>query len=415
MGTIRKLPLVILAVLALFLPAFAGEEEAAKQLESLKERIRAEVGIEVAPATTEAVPPEVEITVLPGDTHLRLAQDMTGSAKAEKLLKSLAPALEPGKRLKIPRTLLLPPLADHRSVSFRLNEPHISLWSLVNEELDPENGDAAFVAVRNVQRLNHIADPSKMVDGQKILVPEALLPVTFRPRPSIFVFRDYRCEDLKNLKRQAPSAEIPEKFVQKLKKNGLWEQQTVRPSVDMVVVHTTEHEGVPFDNVANYIRKNRLANYLIGPGGDIYEVIPERFRSFGCGQSLWNGVYNVDHRAINIELYADTATPEIFSPITTAQYEALKSLLEDIYARRPEIHPGRVLTHKMVALNYKYEMRSRKGDPYVFDWTMAGLPDNSALVDQDLALGRAVICDNKLDAPRITYGQTEAMRIVRSL
>ncbi len=413
--------LMAFAVVLFSLAAFAEEGEILAKIEEIKVQIRAEAGIEVpAPSALppREIPPDIEITVLPEDTHLRLAKELTGSAGSEKILKAFAPRLTPGSTIKIPRSLLLPPLADPRAISFKLNAPYRSVWRIVVEEMDPKNGDEAFAMTRNLQRLNGIWDPGKMVDRQVVLVPEAMLPVTFRPRPNIFVFQDYRATEFKNLKREAPAAELSQKsskFAAKVKKNGLWQQQTIRPEVDMVVVHTTEHEGAPFDNVAKYIKKEQLANYIIGPGGDIFEVIPERFRSFGCGQSLWNGVYNVDHRAINVEIYADTAPGPHKGEISPEQYAALKSLLEDIYARRPEVHTGRVLTHKMVALNYRYEMRSRKGDPYDFDWALAGLPDNSASVDQDMALGRAVICDNKADAKKVTEGQVEARRIVRSL
>ena len=81
----------------------------------------------------------------------------------------------------------------------------------------------------------------------------------------------------------------------------------------------------------------------------------------------------------------------------------------------PRIHPGRVVTHRMVAASYVYSTRSRKGDPYEFDWARAGLPDNSSHVDQDVLLCRVNLCRDRRWADRVTEGQTQAARLLRNM
>ncbi|HSH68618.1 MAG TPA: N-acetylmuramoyl-L-alanine amidase, partial [Deferrisomatales bacterium] len=233
--------------------------------------------------------------------------------------------------------------------------------------------------------------------------------------PVLAVDRRYRVENTRGLDRRPTADEFPAALRSQLQRRGVWQDQFEPRRVDLVVVHTTEHRGAPLDNVARYMNRNRLANYLIGRDGAVYEIVPEAYRAFGCGDSLWEGRYEVDHEAINVELLADTAPGEHQGDILAAQYAGLSRLLDDLSARHPLLHSGRVVTHRMVAFSYAYGTRSRKGDPYTFDWAAAGLPDNSVVIDQDVLLGRAKLCTDQRYSDRVTEGQTAAARFQNAL
>ena len=398
-----------------FAVSTADEPAVAEGLDVIRARLKAEAGVTETWVADAQELPLVTVTVLAGDTHQRLALDLTGTEETGKILRAIAPKLVPGKTIAIPRAILRPKLADPGFVSFRMGGLYSSLWTLVCGEFGLTKTQEVLAAVRNLQRLNHIPDPAKMHKGKTILVPEACVAVADRARPALAIKDKYLAKDLKGIERDAPAGELEKDFAAKLKKSGQLARQKVKPPLDLVVIHTTEHGGTPFDNVARYLQKNQLANYLIGPDGAVYRIVPEELRSYGCGESLWDGRYEVDHEAVNVEIFADTAPGKRYTGIRKEQYAALRLLLADLRARRPEIHPGRVVTHSMVALAYRYGTRSRKGDPYEFDWAAAGLPDNSLSIDQDVLLKRAKPCEDKRYADRVTSGQSAAVDFLESM
>ncbi len=407
----RLRPAAWLMVVVLAVCWAAGSR--ARTLEEIRRRLRAEAGVEVEGRKGDI--PLVGVTVLPGDTHRRLAVELSGMPEAERILRSVAPSLKPGATIHVPRALLAPALADPRTEVLRLGPDTPTLWRLVTTRLRTR-GMGVAVTVRNLQRLNGIVDPRRLRRGERILVPADLVrdPGGQGP-PSLKISRVYRVRAVKGLERRARPEDFPAHLRRRLGRAGLWRRQLGRREPDLVVLHTTEHRGAPFGNVARYIRRKRLANYLIGPDGTVYEIVPDRFRSFGCGPSLWEGRYQVDLNAINVEIYADTAPGSGGPGIRQVQYRALRALLARLRARYPVLHEGRVVTHRMVAVNYRTGMRSRKGDPYVFEWGRAGLPDNSRALDQDVLLGRARLCTDPRYADRITEGQEAAARLQETL
>lgn len=410
-------------VLGLTLGAFglaaspvAGADSPSR-LDEIRQRLRAEAGVEPS-AARDADLPLVALTVLPGDTHARLALELTGSRDAEAVLRRIEPSLTPGAQIHVPRAVLLPGLADARLEPIPLGGPYPTLWRLAQDATDHRHTGVP-AAVRNLQRLNALTDPTKLPRGARILVPRSLLAAppapAVAPAPALRLRSDYRVADLTGLERRFSPSDVPDSLRRKLRREGRWARQMEPREVDLVVIHTTEHRGAPFANVGRYVQRKRLANYLVGPDGAVYEIVPEAQRSFGCGQSLWEGRYVVDHEAINVEIYADTAAGSSGTGISEAQYEGLRALLAHIRARRPAIHEGRIVTHRMVAVSYAYGTRSRKGDPYEFEWARAGLPDNSLAIDQDVLLGRAVLCTDERYADRVTPGQTAAARFLHNL
>ncbi|MBE0616685.1 MAG: N-acetylmuramoyl-L-alanine amidase [Proteobacteria bacterium] len=392
----------------------AAGQDSSSYLDEIRRRLRAEAGVCEAPLR-DADLPMVAFTVLPGDTHVRLALDLTGSRDAEAVLRKVEPDLRPGAKIYVPRALLLPGLADSRLEPIPLGGRYPTLWRLAQEATDHRQTGVP-AAVRNLQRLNAVTDPARLHRGARILVPRSLVASAGDvPAPALRLSGEYRVKDLSGLERRLEAADLPDGLRRKLRREGRWDRQFQPREVDLVVVHTTEHRGAPFDNVARFLQRKRLANYLVGPDGTVYEVVPEAHRAFGCGQSLWEGRYAVDYEAINVEVFADTAPGVAGVGIAQAQYEGLQALLTQIRSRRPAIHEGRIVTHRMVAVSYAYGTRSRKGDPYEFDWARVGLPDNSQAIDQDVLLGRAKMCTDERYTDRVTPGQTAAARLLHNL
>jgi len=357
----------------------------------------------------------IAFTILPKDTHRRLSLDITGTEANEAAFKKIAPVIKPGKRINIPRDMALPALADPRLESIKIGPAYQNLWTLA--KLNAGNNEEGLPAtVRNIQRLNGITNPTDLKTGSTIFAPRSLLD-DVRPDGgfSMRIRSEYSVADLKGLDRSLKNWEVPGKLKALLIKKSNWDEQKEPRDIDMVVIHTTENGNSRFSNVARYLQRERLTNYLIDENGEIYEIVPEKYRSFGCGQSLWEGLYAVDHQAINIEIAANTAPGKNHSSITPEQYVSLNWLLSDIMARRPAISEQRIVTHSMVALNYATGWRSRKGDPYEFDWQRAGLPDNSKLIDPDVRFGRAKLCMDKRYLDRVTPGQEAAARLQRAL
>lgn len=411
----------------------------------------------------------VAFTVLPGDTHAKLAADLTGENGNEGTLRRIDPSLKPGEKIRVPASILLPGLADTRLETVVFGGKYPTLWSVARQTQARAASEVGRTA-RNLQRLNAILNADHLSPGTKILVPKSWLEIA-KPRPlaeppfdseeseatdeesprgdaippepvvaeeagkdagppaegppaltqdpremkpqPFSISRQYLVRDLDGLDRK--SARLPSRLRQLLAEREYEQAHTGRGDISLVVVHTTEHRGSTFENTASYIRRKRLANYVIGPTGAAYEVVPEGYRAYGCGDSVWGGKYYVDLEAINIEVFANTEKGPHQGTISDAQYEGLRALLADIRARRPKIDEGRVVTHRMVALNFKTGMRSRKGDPFEFDWAKAGLPDNSTVADRDLLDGRAKICTDCRFTDRITAGQTEALKALKKL
>lgn len=358
--------------------------------------------------------PMVSLTVLPGDTYARLSEELTGSLEAVKILKAVAPTLTPGEKILLPNTLLRPRLSDPETASFTLGQDAPTLKALVEKVALVDAKELPW-QIRNLQRLNHIVDPSKIPASTAILIPEALLKVTGRVKPDLQIREDYQVREGFKQKAAKTQKKSSKRKSARVKYRDKWVLQARTSPIDLVVVHTTEHQATPFENVAAYIRARKLANYLIGPKGEVYRILPEKYRAYGCGESLWDGRYDTDHQAINIEIYSDTAPGAKYGGINDEQYAGLKKLLEDIGARIPAVHSGRVVTHSMVAASFKYGTRSRKGDPYEFDWAKAGLPNNSVLIDRDVLLGKVSLCTDKRYADRITPGQTAAAELLHKM
>lgn len=98
------------------------------------------------------------------------------------------------------------------------------------------------------------------------------------------------------------------------------------------------------------------AHYLIGPQGDIWQLVDEAQRAWHAGAGRWGSVTDVNSRSIGIEL-ANRGD----HPFAAAQMDALEEVLSGIMARWT-IRPERVIGHSDMA-------PLRKCDPGPrFDW-----------------------------------------------
>jgi N-acetylmuramoyl-L-alanine amidase len=98
------------------------------------------------------------------------------------------------------------------------------------------------------------------------------------------------------------------------------------------------------------------AHYLLGPAGEVWQLVDEAQRAWHAGAGAWGPVSDVNSRSIGIEL--DNRGDH---PFAAAQMAALEALLRAIMARW-EIPPERVIGHADMA-------PGRKSDPGPrFDW-----------------------------------------------
>lgn len=398
-------------------------------VEAIRARIRAEAGIGVNTESAESAqradepkpfcdipPPEddlpmVAVTALKGDTLDRLAIELTGTKDAARIIAASAGDIQAGEKILLPRTLLKPRLSDPETTRVTLPQGQSSMKAFVAANLRV-SGAEADVEARNLLRLNGFSEAATIKGGEEFEVPNALLKNPPRKFEAAEISDEYRASGSRVVAKKVKASKKGKKarYVRvgrSLEKRG--------SPIDLVVIHTTEHSGGSIQTVASYIRKNHLAHYVVGPKGEIYRVVPEEAVAHGAGEAIWDGDRDVNSRAINIEIYADTLMGPKYTGINDAQYAGLKRLLDDIRGRRPDVHSGRVVTHSMVAMSFKYKTRSRKGDPYEFDWAKAGLPDNIKAIDQDVLLGRVSLCYDKRYADRITPGQEAAKRFVEKM
>lgn len=129
-------------------------------------------------------------------------------------------------------------------------------------------------------------------------------------------------------------------------------------AVDLVVVHYTAMNGPKpaLDRLCDPAFEVS-AHYLIGQGGQVWQMVDESHRAWHAGRGAWGGCRDVNSASIGIELCnrGDHAFP-------TAQIQTLVDLLAGI-ATRHHIAPQRVIGHSDMAPD-------RKQDPgALFPWS----------------------------------------------
>lgn len=134
-----------------------------------------------------------------------------------------------------------------------------------------------------------------------------------------------------------------------------------RTSTELIVVHWTDDDFVPL-----YVKRNRLANYLINRDGTIHRVVPHQYEANHTGEkrwvrgargSLWDGNTELDKIALGIEVVSRGE-----NDFTERQWKSLRWLtqeLQDIYS----LEDDAIVGHYEVAFP-----RGRKVDPACLPW-----------------------------------------------
>jgi len=146
---------------------------------------------------------------------------------------------------------------------------------------------------------------------------------------------------------------------------------------EYIIIHSTNSDEV------NSVVVGQAAHFGVSKDGEVYYVVDDSKYMDHAGNSQWNGKTDISNYSIGIEVANKPG-----EPWTPKQYEAMKKLVHYLGVKY-EIPQKNVLTHYQVA---KSEFgRGRKVDPYYrIDWDRLGLPDNSKLVDKDVANGRVL-------------------------
>ncbi len=132
-------------------------------------------------------------------------------------------------------------------------------------------------------------------------------------------------------------------------------------SIDIIVIHSSYCPNVDSFSVKCvmdlYKQYGVSSHYLIGRGGEIYQLVKEKDVAYHAGVSRLPGTdrCNLNTNSIGIEIVNTHHTPP-----TQEQYDALEKLVKDIEQRYPIKY---LVRHSDIAPD-------RKTDPWLFDWEM---------------------------------------------
>lgn len=145
----------------------------------------------------------------------------------------------------------------------------------------------------------------------------------------------------------------------------------------IIVLHFTDQHSVQesLDTLRSSNSQGQVsAHYLIGAGGDIYQLVDDDKRAWHAGGGRWGTITDLNSSSIGIELDNDGQ-----SPFAQAQIDSLLRLLDDLTTRL-RIPRTQIIGHEDLA-------PGRKNDPGpLFPWrTLAdagyGLWPRGELVD----------------------------------
>jgi len=132
-------------------------------------------------------------------------------------------------------------------------------------------------------------------------------------------------------------------------------------SIDIIVIHSSYCPSADSFSVKCvmdlYKQYGVSAHYLIGRGGEIYQLVKEKDVAYHAGVSRLPETdrINLNTNSIGIEIVnTHNASP------TKEQYDALVKLVKDIKQRYPIKY---LVRHSDIAPD-------RKTDPWLFDWEM---------------------------------------------
>jgi len=184
-------------------------------------------------------------------------------------------------------------------------------------------------------------------------------------------------------------------------------ERKVRPSTELIVLHTTE---APARSSLNKLCERGEAHYCVTEEGVVYRIVDRDREAFHAGRSMWNGKEDVDKFSIGIECvgYHDKAMGSV-------QLKAIRELVKELQ-RMYRIPDERVVCHSHVAYGapnkwQKCKHRGRKRCGMLFAMpsvrAVLGLKSRPS-VDADVRAKRLAVGDDYLR--RVLYGNVDTMK-----
>lgn len=127
--------------------------------------------------------------------------------------------------------------------------------------------------------------------------------------------------------------------------------------IDVVVIHAARQKNAK-DLIDLLIERELSAHYVVDEKGEVYNLVPEKYRAWHAGAGSWNGETEINSNSIGIELCNGLFGEE---PYSKPQLKALKELCLDL-KERYGIEPYNFIGHSDMA-------PTRKIDPgSYFEW-----------------------------------------------
>lgn len=120
--------------------------------------------------------------------------------------------------------------------------------------------------------------------------------------------------------------------------------------IELVVIHYTDGD---LESSLRWLLNQASkvsSHYLIGRDGQIFELVPEGWKSWHAGVSSWNGRAAVNDFSIGIELVGWRR-----GGFTDVQLNSLLWLSKDIMIRNPKVDGSRFVGHSMIAPGRKID------------------------------------------------------------
>jgi len=149
--------------------------------------------------------------------------------------------------------------------------------------------------------------------------------------------------------------------------------------VDTIVIHYTGMQTAA-EALARLCDRDAQvsAHYLIDLEGQVYSLVAEEKRAWHAGVSHWQGVDNLNHSSIGIEL-VNKGHEFGYHEFPARQISSLIQLLKAIHSRHPVI-PGKVVGHSDIAPERKQDPGERFPWQRLFDQGFGLLPVKTATV-----------------------------------
>lgn len=131
----------------------------------------------------------------------------------------------------------------------------------------------------------------------------------------------------------------------------------------LVVHHTGSRKATTFQNIINFFKKRDYISihYVVGYKGEITQLVAEDDRAWHAGKSAWDGLVNLNHHSIGIEVLSDG------EHFTETQRKAVQWLSRNIIERNT-ISIDNVVRHSDIAPGRKMDIGKNFYEPKWGSW-----------------------------------------------